>query len=51
MDEVKTEGRTKYQLINRILKAKKLGAYDKMHAAAKQYVESEHFAKELFEIL
>lgn len=51
VDEVKTEGRTKYQLINRILKAKKLGAYDKMHAAAKQYLESECFAKKLFEIL
>ncbi len=51
VEESKTKGRTKYQLLNRILMAKKLGASDKMQQAERQYLKSKKFAEEMFEIL
>ena len=51
VEESKTKGRTKYQLLNKILMAKKFGASDKVQLAAGQYLKSKKFAEEMFEIL
>ena len=50
MDKVEGNPVSKYQMINRILSARRLGKEQEVRSGMKQYLRQEQYVKEMFNI-